>query len=554
MKIGSRGTVLRSIETLWGAGSVTGMTDGQLLEQFLSPRDTRAESAFSALVARHGPMVWNVCRSALSESHTAEDAFQATFLILVRKARSIRRRETLAPWLYGVARRVAVRARKIAARRESRWGEIAEMKASSKPDPSRQEEVAALLEEVDRLPEKYRTVLVMCDLERHTHAEAARLLSCPTATVSIRVARARARLRDRLTRRGLALSTVATVGLGCEAAWAAPPAALAESTIKAARSLAAGKSMTAGAVPAAVSHLTEGVLTTMSTQKLAITAASLLGTGLLASTFSLFAMSGLAQKQPDAAPAEFRLSQRDEARARERAADNLKRIALAMHNFALLQPESTFPAAAISKNGKPLLSWRVALLPYLDAASGPDNRALYEKFHLDEPWNSPHNKALVDQMPAVYGPVVKRGERKGSTCYQVFVGPGAAFEGSDGISFPKDVTDGLSTTFLVVEAAKAVPWTKPEDLPFDIEQSKVNPLPKLGGQFDRGFHVAFADGSVVLIDKKIDVATLRSLITRNGGEAILLSEIPSTPPLGTLIPAEGASTTATPRPNGAPPK
>jgi len=114
MKVGLQGSVLRSIQTLFVTGSATGMTDRQLLEEFLGRRDGGAEAAFTALVARHGPLVWSICHSISSDSHAAKDAFQATFLILVRRASSIRRRETLAPWLHGVARRVAVRARNVA--------------------------------------------------------------------------------------------------------------------------------------------------------------------------------------------------------------------------------------------------------------------------------------------------------------------------------------------------------------------------------------------------------------------------------------------------------
>lgn len=134
MRRGSEGTVLWSIQTLFGAGSSTGMTDRQLLEQFLAQKGPAAEAAFAALMALHGQMVWKVCQSVLADSHAAEDAFQATFLILVRKASSIRRRETLGAWLYGVARRVAVRAKANATRQRRREGQLVEIKETSVAD------------------------------------------------------------------------------------------------------------------------------------------------------------------------------------------------------------------------------------------------------------------------------------------------------------------------------------------------------------------------------------------------------------------------------------
>jgi RNA polymerase sigma factor (sigma-70 family) len=165
MKGKGGGSVLWSIQTLFDAGSATGMTDRQLLEQFLGRQAPAAEAAFGALVAHHGPMVWNICRGILSDPHAAEDAFHATFLILVRKASSIRRRETLGPWLYGVARRVAVRAKASVARRRERESQGIEMQAASVPNPVTQEEIDALHQEIDRLPEKYRAVVVLCHLE-----------------------------------------------------------------------------------------------------------------------------------------------------------------------------------------------------------------------------------------------------------------------------------------------------------------------------------------------------------------------------------------------------
>jgi len=168
------GPVVRSIQTLFGAGSVGGMTDGQLLEQFLRRRDEGAEAAFAHLARVHGPMVWDVCRGVLSDSHAAEDAFQATFLVLARRAGSIRRRDAVGPWLHGVARRVAVRTKTAAVRRGLREGQATEMKATPIPDPIRRELIEALHEEVDRLAEKYRAPVVLCYFDGRTHAEAAR--------------------------------------------------------------------------------------------------------------------------------------------------------------------------------------------------------------------------------------------------------------------------------------------------------------------------------------------------------------------------------------------
>jgi RNA polymerase sigma factor (sigma-70 family) len=516
MKIETQGSVLRSIQTLFSAGSVGGMTDGELLETFLSRRDELAEAAFAALVALHGPMVWRVCQGVLPDSHAAEDAFQATFLILVRKARSIRHRDALASWLYGVARRVAVRAKTNATLRRRHEGQGAEMNAKPIPssDPSRREQLEVLHQELDRLPEKYRAAVVLCHLEGRTHAEAARLLKCPISTVSIRVARARELLRDRLTRRGLALpAALAGVTLLSETASAAIPKGLAESTINVAMQVATGKATVAGVVSAAVAQLTEGVIKTMSMTKLTVIATGVLVVGIATAGAGLLAAGGGPAQvgpgaaAPAAAAAPAQADANDRGAKGEKSTNNLKQIGLAMHNFA--QDRGNFPPAAIRKDGKPLLSWRVALLPYLD------EKALYEKFHLDEPWDSPHNKTLLDQMPDVYAPVLVKDEPKYSTFYQVFAGPSALFGGDDGPKL-QDIKDGMANTIMVVEAAKPVLWTRPDDLPF----GKEKPLPELGGLFKDGFHAGLADGSVRFINKKVDPDTLRALITSNGGEVI----------------------------------
>jgi hypothetical protein len=191
------------------------------------------------------------------------------------------------------------------------------------------------------------------------------------------------------------------------------------------------------------------------------------------------------------------------------SANNLKQMALAMHNYA--DTYGNFPAAAIYKDGKPLLSWRVAILPYIEQ----DN--LYKQFRLDEPWDSEHNKKLLEDMPRTY--IVpgqeKAKEKVTKTHYRVFHGKGAAFEGEKGTTF-ESFTDGTSNTILIVEAAEAVPWTKPEELPFD---PKKDP-PKLGLKGVDNFNAAFADGSVRTLAKDIDKDKLKALITRNGGETI----------------------------------
>ena len=185
-----RGSVIQSIETLFNEGSVGGMTDGQLLEQFLSQQHERAEIAFAALVSLHGPMVWDVCRSVLSDPHAAEDAFQATFLILVRKAGSIRRRDAVGPWLHGVARLVARRTKAVAARQRFREGQGADMSSIPTPDPATREQIEALHKEVDRLSRN--TVLLWCSaISKAVPTRRLPGCKCPVGTVSIRVSRAR---------------------------------------------------------------------------------------------------------------------------------------------------------------------------------------------------------------------------------------------------------------------------------------------------------------------------------------------------------------------------
>jgi RNA polymerase sigma factor (sigma-70 family) len=246
------------------------LTDGQLLGRFIEHRD---DDAFAALVRRHGPMVWGVCRRLL-EQHDAEDAFQAAFLILVRKAASIVPRERVANWLYGVAHQTALQARRNIARRRAREKQVTEMPEPAAAEQDLWRDLRPLLDlELSRLPVVYREVIVLSDLEGKTRKDVARQLGLPEGTVGSRLARARAMLARRLSRRGVTLSGGALAAvLTQKAASAVVPNPVVDSTIKAARLLAAGKAA-AGLIPAKVAALTEGGLKAMLLSKLKVVTA-----------------------------------------------------------------------------------------------------------------------------------------------------------------------------------------------------------------------------------------------------------------------------------------
>jgi RNA polymerase sigma factor (sigma-70 family) len=239
-------------------------TDGQLLDAFIRLRDSQA---LEVLVRRHAAMVWGICRRRLAH-HDAEDAFQATFLVLVRKAASIRSRDLLANWLFRVAYQTARKAWQVAAKRSR--GQVMPM-----PDPQVQpregvfgpELRAVLDQELSRLPDKYQIAIVLCDLEGKSRSEAAELLGLPQGTVASRLARGRAMLGKRLLRRGVGGSAVSlTAALAEQAAWGAVPAAWLAGTIKVATLLAAGVTE-AGAISAEVSTLMDKTLKTMALAK-----------------------------------------------------------------------------------------------------------------------------------------------------------------------------------------------------------------------------------------------------------------------------------------------
>jgi RNA polymerase sigma factor (sigma-70 family) len=244
-----------------------GRTDGELLASFIEQKD---EAAFEAIVRRHGPMVFGVCRRVVRDHHDAEDAFQATFLVLARKAASVRPRERVANWLHGVALRTALKAKAMTAKWRGRERQVAEL---PEPEAARQDqwpELRHLLDqELNGLPENYRLPILLCDLEGKTIKEATRQLGWPQGTLAGRLARGRKLLASRLTNRGVMLSagSLAAV-LSQNAASAGVPASLTSSTVKAVILLAAGQAAVAGVVPAKVVVLTEGVLKAMLLGKL----------------------------------------------------------------------------------------------------------------------------------------------------------------------------------------------------------------------------------------------------------------------------------------------
>jgi RNA polymerase sigma factor (sigma-70 family) len=270
-----RGAVAGPLQTLLGAGSFAGWTDWQLLERFDTDRDEVGQGAFAALVERHGAGVLRVCRGVLGDSHDAEDAFQATFLVLARKARSIRDREAVGPWLLGVAYRVAGCARSAMLRRRAHERKAAGGLTTAAADAEPGDWVPLLHQELDRLPQKFRTPLVLCYLEGLTQEEVARRLRWPIGTVRSRLARGREHLRRRLVLRGVAPGAAAIAARSApDAAAATVPEALVQLTTRAAAG-AAGHPATIGAVSTAVATLTGEVLKTMIWTKVKIGGAAM---------------------------------------------------------------------------------------------------------------------------------------------------------------------------------------------------------------------------------------------------------------------------------------
>jgi HlyD family secretion protein len=299
------GALLGQLGTLYNLGTIRDLTDGQLLERFATDADEVAELAFAALVERHAAMVWRVCLAILRDEHDAEDAFQATFLVLLRKARSLWVQHSLGPWLHQVAYRTASCLRRTVIRRRKHERRCAARDATrsvevgTPRDPDRE---AAIHEEVNGLPEKYRAPVVLCDLEGRTHQEAARFLGWPIGTVKSRQLQGRRLLRDRLARRGLGFAVAgALVESLKRTAVAALPKSVSRSAVNAAMQQSA-RLLTGLGVSAHVLTLTQEVLRTMFWIRLRYVAAITIAVGIASGGASVYVSRSQEPAPKDAQP------------------------------------------------------------------------------------------------------------------------------------------------------------------------------------------------------------------------------------------------------------
>ncbi len=285
------GATLRHLRELFNSGTAVGLTDGQLLARYAADRDGQA---FAALVARHGPMVISTCRAILDHEHDVEDAFQATFLVLARKAGSVRAGDALGGWLHRVAYRVAVRANIEVKQRRRRESEVPMMEI---PAPSRtglELDLCSIVhEEIDRLPDRHRLPAVLCDLEGLSYDQAASSLDWTVPTLRCRLSKARERLRQRLSRRGVTGATLLALVASSDAT-AAVPALWATAAVSAA---------TGGARSMAAVALTRIILRSMLMTKLKIAAtAGLVAIGIASAGFAVIGAGRLDEPEREMKP------------------------------------------------------------------------------------------------------------------------------------------------------------------------------------------------------------------------------------------------------------
>lgn len=529
------------------------------------------QASFAAIIQRHGPMVLRVCQRVLLHAQDAEDAFQATFLILARRAATIDKAASIAGWLHGVACRVSLRAKRDAGRRRARERQSVSPTPQDPAESLAWQDVQTLLEhEIERLPQRYRAAFILCYLEGRSRSEAAYELGILENTLSSRLARARERLKQRLSRRGVNLSAIlAAVALTTGGTSASIPATLIQSTVAAAPSFAIGQSV--AEISSSTLRITQEALRTMTLAKTKWTIGTLvLGATLAVGTWGAGQYSGggappTKDRTPGSSPSVERPTAPERTAdfaQRQRSLKNLKALAVAMHNY--LDTHGQFPDDIADKDGKPLLSWRVQLLPFLD------EEKLYKQLRLNESWDSEHNFKLLTQMPSVLRVGIESKDAT-HTYYQRFVfpdgiwdtgmggggssgggtigGPGEGAASPPGIGGPPmpmggaglgpmgpgvgsgtspgtskssrfplhvgQITDGLSNTIGVIEAGPPVPWSKPADFHYNAKK----PLP-MKGPFANLRNVAALDGTAYSLKPDLDENTLRKLITPNDGQVV----------------------------------
>jgi RNA polymerase sigma factor (sigma-70 family) len=361
------GEIVRFIHNACAMQGTCDLTDRELLARFMSHRD---ESAFTLLVRRHGPMVFSVCRRVLGDSHEAEDVFQATFLVLVHRTRSIRRQESVGSWLYGVAQRIGLRARAQSAARRHREREAGNMQGARSVDDLTLHDLRSVLgEEIGSLPEKYRAPIVLCYLEGKSHSQAAKELGWPKNSVTNRLSRARELLRRQLERRGIGLGAGALATALTDMATAAPmPALLTVKTVKAAAIIAAGKVVAGGYLSARASALAEEAIAGIVSIKGKLVL-MLLAVGLTIGGAGLAGYSGLAETSQPA------LAVKAQAAARDEPAVGKREISDAVPPGAVVRLGSDHLRAmtdslCFSDDGKTLVGTDRGLFRTWDAATG----------------------------------------------------------------------------------------------------------------------------------------------------------------------------------------
>ncbi len=479
------------------AAAPDGVPDADLLRRFAATRD---ESAFELLVRRHADLVWKVCRGVLRHHADAEDAFQATFLALARKADAIRT-PCAAGWLQRVAIHAALKQKAKSARYSAT--ELPEQ-AVATPDP----ELAAIVhEELANLPEAFRLPVLLCDLEGHTHAEAAKQLGWPIGTVSGRLSRARERLRERLTRRGVA--PVLVVG----------SLAASSGTVRAAVAVGVGTLP----APSGVLALTTEVLSTMQTTKrnlIGVVMALMLGVaggGTLvalgqAETPAPMASTAPPEQAKPAAPEKPRLAGPKERAQSQR---NLRAIAQAIQAYHL--DKGHLPTDILdAKTKKPLLSWRVAILPYIE------QRNVHKLLKLDESWDSETNKQMGMVRIKLFSAAVNvRGDDPAAMTYvKRFTGAGTLHQPGTDLDVTK-APDGRPMTLLLAEVGDPVPWMKPDDPilePADAADPFKPKAPAVWkGPYANVVTVAFADTMSFSLKPDLPKDRVHSLIYWNDG-------------------------------------